>query len=122
MAACFHQLTLAIADWASASDGLQPLPAAERTGAFDPNQTSQLAQSRSSNCAKRTLATNGAVALRMSLPSRSSIASPACLRDSRPALLTLLSEDGHRVLFGHLVLAALVAGRVHPAIRSARTR
>ena len=31
-----HQLSLADADWPTGSDGLQPLPAAERTDAIDP--------------------------------------------------------------------------------------
>ena len=34
-----HQLTLPLADWASGSDGSQPLPAADRTGAIDAKQT-----------------------------------------------------------------------------------
>jgi len=34
-----HQLTLLFADWASGSDGSQPLPAVDRTGAIDAKQT-----------------------------------------------------------------------------------
>lgn len=34
-----HQLSLFDAKWPTASDGLQPLPAADRTGAFDPQET-----------------------------------------------------------------------------------
>ena len=34
-----HQLPLPLADWASGSDGSQPLPAADRTGAIDAKQT-----------------------------------------------------------------------------------
>jgi hypothetical protein len=39
-----HQSTLADADWASASDGKEPSPAADRTGAFDPEPTFLLAE------------------------------------------------------------------------------